>query len=235
MRGLNVMDIQYKSSAKAKNIRITVKGRGEVTVTVPKGISSKQAEAFVQKNMNWIEAKVAEANEKKGDKISEYGFGTEFKTKLTKIRVIETDGLNAFLKQHKDFLGIFIPEETDLSKPEWQELIKNQIEAQLRREAKYYLLKRTRELASQKDIAIGKVSVRSSKSRWGSCSHKNDISLSIYLMTLPDELIDYVICHELAHVKEKNHSKAFWNHLELLLPGAGKLDKEMKKYTTSVL
>lgn len=229
------MEIEYKNSSKAKQIRITVKGHGEVTVTVPNGISAKQAEKFVQKNMTWIESKVAEAKEKKGEKISEYGFGTEFKTKLTSIRVIETDSRQAFLKQHKDFLGIYIPEETDLSKPEWQELIKKQIEEQLRREAKYYLIKRTHELAKEKGIDIGKVSVRSTKSRWGSCSHKNDISLSIYLMTLPDELIDYVICHELAHVKEKNHSKTFWAHLEQILPGAKKLDKQMKKYTTSVI
>jgi len=229
------MEIQYKSSAKAKHLRITVKGRGEVSVTVPKGISAKQAEQFVQKNMAWIESKVAAAKEKRGEKISEYGFGTEFKTRLTAVRVIETDGSRAFLKQHKDFLGIYIPEETDISKPEWQELIKTQIENQLRREAKFFLPKRTRELAIAKGISIGKISVRSTKSRWGSCSHNNDISLSIYLMTLPDELIDYVICHELAHVKEKNHSKNFWAHLEQLLPGAGKLDKDMKKYTTAVL
>lgn len=229
------MDIQYKSSPNAKHLRITVKGRGEVTVTVPKGISAKQAEQFVQKNMDWIESKVAAAKEKKGEKITEYGFGTEFKTKLTAVKVIETDGSQAFLKQHKDFLGIYIPEETDISKPEWQELIKTQIEAQLKREAKSFLPKRTRDLATEKGIAIGKISVRSTKSRWGSCSHNNDISLSIYLMTLPDELIDYVICHELAHVKEKNHSKNFWAHLEQLLPGARKMDKEMKKYTTAVL
>ena len=229
------MQIQYKSSSKAKHLRITVKGRGEVTVTVPKGISAKQAEQFVQKNMDWIESKVAAAKEKKGEKITEYGFGTEFKTKLTAVKVIETDGSQAFLKQHKDFLGIYIPEETDISKPEWQELIKTQIEAQLKREAKSFLPKRTRDLATEKGIAIGKISVRSTKSRWGSCSHNNDISLSIYLMTLPDELIDYVICHELAHVKEKNHSKNFWAHLEQLLPGARKMDREMKKYTTAVL
>ena len=229
------MQIQYISSPKAKHLRITVKGRGEVTVTVPKGISAKQAEQFVQKNMDWIESKVAAAKEKKGEKITEYGFGTEFKTKLTAVKVIETDGSQAFLKQHKDFLGIYIPESTDISKPEWQELIKTQIEAQLKREAKSFLPKRTRDLATEKGIAIGKISVRSTKSRWGSCSHNNDISLSIYLMTLPDELIDYVICHELAHVKEKNHSKNFWAHLEQLLPGARKMDKEMKKYTTAVL
>jgi predicted metal-dependent hydrolase len=148
---------------------------------------------------------------------------------------LETEKERPFLKQEKDFLGIYIPKGTDISTEAWQTLIKTQIEEQLRREAKFYLIKRTREIAADKGIGIGKVSIRITKSRWGSCSHRNDISLSAYCMTLPDELIDYIICHELAHVKEKNHSKAFWDHLEQLLPGAGKLDKDMKKYTTAVL
>lgn len=229
------MNITYKTSPRAKYIRITVKGRDEVIVTLPNGVTKSQAEAFVQKNKKWIDDKLEQAKEKHGDAPAEYGIGTEFKTKLTVVKVLETEKEKPFLKQEKDFLGIYIPIGSYVERTEWQELIKTQIEEQLKREAKYFLVKRTRELSTLKGIKIGKVSIRTTKSRWGSCSHNDDISLSVYLMTLPDELIDYVICHELAHVKEKNHSKAFWAHLEMLLPGAGKLDKEMKKYTTAVL
>ena len=49
-------------------------------------------------------------------------------------------------------------------------------------------------------------------------------------MLLPDELIDYVILHELAHIKHQNHSPAFWNHLENLLPNSKKLDKALNQY-----
>jgi len=229
------MNIIYKTSTQAKHLRITVKGRDEVIVSVPKAISQKQAEAFVLKHKDWIEEKLALAKEKAGDRPAEYTFGTAFKTKLTTLRVLETAQDRVFLKQEKEFLGIYIPKGIDISTEAWQTLIKTQIEEQLRREAKFYLQKRTREIAAEKGIGIGKVTIRMTKSRWGSCSHQNHISLSAYCMTLPDELIDYIICHELAHVKEKNHSKAFWEHLEQLLPGAGKLDKEIKKYTTAVL
>jgi predicted metal-dependent hydrolase len=227
------MDISYKSSEKARHVRITVK-KDKVIVTVPKKVSVAYAQSFVEKNMDWIQRKLYEAEKKhKKNKII-YQFGTEYKTKLTIVKILESNSDKCFVKQDKIQLGIYLPNNIKIEDEVWQELIKSQIEEQLKREAKFYLVKRTVELASIKQINIGKVTIRKTTSRWGSCSAKNDISLSAYCMTLPDELIDYIICHELAHVKEKNHSKSFWDHLEILLPGAKKLDKEMNKYSTSI-
>jgi predicted metal-dependent hydrolase len=188
----------------------------------------------VEKNMDWIRKKLSEAEKKLNKNKIIYQIGTEYKTKLTTIKILESGSDKPFLKQDKTQLGIYLPLKINIEDEIWQNLIKTQIEEQLKREAKYYLVKRTQELANQKQINIGKVTIRKTTSRWGSCSSKNDISLSAYCMTLPDELIDYIICHELAHVKEKNHSKSFWNHLEAILPGAKKLDKEMNKYSTSI-
>ena len=100
----------------------------------------------------------------------------------------------------------------------------------LKEEAKIYLPKRTFSLASQKQIQFQKVSIRNTKTRWGSCSHKNNISLSLHLMKLPYELIDYVILHELAHILVKNHSKEFWETLEKICPNSKELDKKLKNY-----
>ena len=228
------MNIQYKTSKKAKNLRITVKD-DQVIVTKPFLMMNTQAEAFVRKNVSWIEKKLAELKEKNKNKVASYQFGSEFKTKMTTLRVLESDLEKPYLKQHRDFLGLYLPGYVNIEEDHWQALIKGQIEEQLRREAKHYLVNRTHEIAKIKGIEIGKVSIRITKSRWGSCSSRNDISLSAYCMTLPDELIDYVIFHELAHVKVKNHSNNFWNHLESLLPGALKLDREMKKYSTGII
>ena len=227
------MDISYKSSEKARHVRITVK-KDKVIVTVPKKVSVSYAQSFVEKNMDWIRKKLSEAEKKLNKNKIIYQIGTEYKTKLTTIKILESGSDNPFLKQDKNQLGIYLPLKINIEDEIWQNLIKTQIEEQLKREAKYYLVKRTHELANQKQINIGKVTIRKTTSRWGSCSSKNDISLSAYCMTLPDELIDYIICHELAHVKEKNHSKSFWNHLEAILPGAKILDKEMNKYSTSI-
>lgn len=66
------------------------------------------------------------------------------------------------------------------------------------------------------------ITVRAMRSRWGSCSVRGRISLSSQLLHLPDALADYVICHELAHLREMNHGPAFWAELESLYPGAKK-------------
>ncbi len=75
------------------------------------------------------------------------------------------------------------------------------------------LISRLNELAREHDFHFNKVSLRNQKSRWGSCSAQDNISLNQKLYFLPDHLRDYVLVHELAHTREKNHSPAFWNIL----------------------
>lgn len=71
---------------------------------------------------------------------------------------------------------------------------------------------------------------RKNKSRFGSCSAKNSISLNILLMRYPLETIEYVIIHELAHIKHKNHSKKFWDLVEEYCPNYKLLDKSLKMF-----
>ncbi|RDX33955.1 M48 family peptidase [Arcobacter sp. HD9-500m-PIT-SAG02] len=71
---------------------------------------------------------------------------------------------------------------------------------------------------------------RKNKSRWGSCSYTNNINLNIYLMKLPLEAIEYVVVHELAHIKHKNHSRAFWNLVGQYLPQYKNIEKLIKNY-----
>ena len=80
---------------------------------------------------------------------------------------------------------------------------------------------------------IGNITIKSQKTLWGSCSHRNNINLNINLINLPPELIEYVILHELTHTKIKNHSKQFWQELSKILPNARSLDKELKGYSLS--
>ena len=75
-----------------------------------------------------------------------------------------------------------------------------------------------------------RVFVRFSKSRWGTCSSLNNISLNGYLYFLPDELFFYVLCHELTHLQHMNHSPLFWNALTGCLPNARALEKSLRGY-----
>ena len=76
-----------------------------------------------------------------------------------------------------------------------------------------------------------KITYRNNKSRWGSCSYKNNINLNIQLLKLPIELIEYVVVHELAHIKHKHHQKEFYEEIQKVLPNYKLLDKTLRKYT----
>ena len=97
--------------------------------------------------------------------------------------------------------------------------------------AKSYLIGRLQHLANKHGFSYNSVSVRSQKTRWGSCSFNNSISLNIKLICLPKDLIDYVILHELAHTKIKNHSPSFWSFLNQYVPDVKKKDKALKGYS----
>src|SRR4030042_3896435 len=93
------------------------------------------------------------------------------------------------------------------------------------------LLRRLEELAKIHNFKYARASIRNQKTKWGSCSAKNNISLNINLVRLPDQLRDYVILHELVHTRIKNHSKKFWAELDMFVAGGAKeLSKKLRKY-----
>ncbi len=99
-------------------------------------------------------------------------------------------------------------------------------------EAKLYLEDRINSLSQKFNLPFNKVKIKKLTSIWGSCSYKNNISLNINLARLPLELQDYVIIHELAHTKIKNHQKEFWLFVDnILSDNSKKLRKELKKYS----
>jgi len=86
------------------------------------------------------------------------------------------------------------------------------------------------ECSSMMNLYPQKITFRSMKSRWGSCSSLNNISLNTALAMLPKELIEYVVIHELSHIKHKNHSKDFWSLVQRYLPQHKQHRKDLRKY-----
>ena len=96
--------------------------------------------------------------------------------------------------------------------------------------AKATLVQRLKWLASKHGFSYNRVFIRKQKTRWGSCSSKNNISLNMKLVRLPDELVDYVILHELAHTLKRDHSKAFWAELEKLVANSKQMRSRLRGY-----
>lgn len=102
--------------------------------------------------------------------------------------------------------------------------------AQLRAAAKAYLPGRLRELAAQYGFEFNQVRIKHNVSNWGSCSSKKNINLNLNLMRLPAELRDYVMLHELCHLREMNHGPQFKALLESVCPDWQRLRAELKGY-----
>ena len=110
-------------------------------------------------------------------------------------------------------------------------LSKAEIE-QLRKAAKAYLPQRVAYLAARFSLCYGKVTIRATRSKWGSCSAVGNISLSLYLMQLPEHLCDYVIIHELCHTVHHNHSPRFHALVDRLTMGQERaLARELRMHT----
>ncbi len=109
-------------------------------------------------------------------------------------------------------------------------LAQNRTPAVNRSQARRYLVQRLEALAARHGFTYNKVFVRSQRTRWGSCSAKNNINLNVHLIQLPDALLEYTLLHELVHTRVKSHGPRFWEAMEKLLPNARALDKELNQY-----
>ena len=101
----------------------------------------------------------------------------------------------------------------------------------LRREAKEYLPQRVETLAQRFGFKYGRVTIRASRTKWGSCTSSCNLSLSLYIMLLPQHLQDFILLHELCHTRHHNHSESFHALLNACVAGEEKrLNKELKNY-----
>ncbi|MCK5697162.1 MAG: M48 family metallopeptidase [Gammaproteobacteria bacterium] len=100
--------------------------------------------------------------------------------------------------------------------------------------AAYYLQKRLKQLSQLSNLSYNCLTIRSQKTRWGSCSAKKNISLNYRLLFVEKDLLDYVLYHELTHTLEMNHSQSFWNALDTLIPDARERDQRINQASTQL-
>ena len=100
----------------------------------------------------------------------------------------------------------------------------------LRKEAKRVLPARLEELAREHSFVYNQVRIKHNVSNWGSCSRKGNINLNLSLMMVPEDLRDYVLLHELCHLRHPNHGPEFHALLESLCPGHRQKEKELRKF-----
>lgn len=214
----------FAQNKRSKNIKISVKPDKSVLVSFPFFVSSEEVVGFVKKNEAWILKQQQKFDAGK----QQYFDGLEIKTRM--FRLIFKKHQKTFRKVNKDEITVFVE---NFRNDNCVAFIESNFVEVYRYEAHMILPKRIEELAEKFDFDYNRVTIRNNKRNWGSCSSKNNISLNLQMMKLPDELIDYILLHELVHTKIKNHGSEFWDKLNKCTNfRARDLAKEVKKYST---
>lgn len=225
-------EILFRKSKRAKKINISIKPFEGIIVSFPYYISYKAAEEATLSKKEWINKNLPKIKRYEGQKIiyTELSNFSTLKHKLI-IREKEKGSISVTVRNGK--ITVKYPEQISVESEEVQQSIKNGIDRALKMEAKEYLPLQVEKLAKRFGFQYNDVYCKNLKSRWGSCSVRNNINLNIQLMRLSEELIDYVILHELCHTVHKNHSKRFWNKLDSVLPNSKIVDKKLRDHSTN--
>lgn len=204
-------------------LRLTITPRGPM-LSVPWLTPRVIALSFLAKNMQWIQDNMSVhhgAAILPGARIG----------KVHEVRYVFTGAKNTAVRTTNNIITVAHPRTTPYDSSIVQSKVRQAAIRVLKTEAEKYLPKRLEFLAQQTNLQYKEVRVRRMTSRWGSCSSTKLITLNIFLMQLPNELIDYVLVHELVHTQHMDHSVDFWKTFEQLLPGAKKLRKMIKNHS----
>jgi predicted metal-dependent hydrolase len=203
------LDIVFERSLRAQNYRLTLRRDGVAVATIPLRGSEREARRFVETHREWLErARERQKRRPRAAAIWMPGAHVLWRGIMTEIRIAATGekpavGLASDVFRVAHFTGDLRPT----------------LEAHFLRRAKIELPARTWELSAVTGVEVKNVTVRNQRSRWGSCSSGGVISLNWRLVQTPDFVRDYIIYHELMHLREMNHSERFWARVEEVCPG----------------
>lgn len=213
-------NVVLKKIRRSKNIRLRIMPNGDLQITLPYFVNFDQAMSYAKSQSSWVLAnKPTRKILSQGQHIGKY------KIVFQQLRGVKPTGR---IQGHE--IIIKYPPGLHLSDEIVQSEAKKASLRALRKEAEEELPDRLRYLAELNGFYYKRVDVRILRSRWGSCNSEREIVLNIFLPMLDQDLIDYVLIHELAHTKELNHSKNFWDIVESILPDAKKTRKKLKSF-----
>ena len=129
-------------------------------------------------------------------------------------RCAPASAISAFVQKNAAWIETHVAERRERMK----ELPQSADEAALRKRAREELPPRVEHYAAIMGVRPAGISITSARKRFGSCSGKNRLCFSLFLMQYPPEAIDYVVVHELAHIRYKNHGREFYAFVENILP-----------------
>jgi predicted metal-dependent hydrolase len=213
--GDEIVSVRVRESQRARTLRVIVGPRRPLEAIVPRGLGDRALDRFLAEKRGWIAKKLADSRAI-ADRAPQLGLGRRGVVWLDlepiEVVAIETtafDGgpLHARLEAGQLVVG-------NLSFSRGTDAAIAAIERWYRRQARSAIGEAVEREAARLRLRFGSLAIRDQRTRWGSCSRRGNLSFSWRLVIAPREVLDYVVVHELCHLREPNHSKAFWRVLE---------------------
>jgi predicted metal-dependent hydrolase len=220
LRKTTLNSLNYKVvkriNRRAKRVSIKIKSHELVEIVIPSTRFEKTAADFFEEKKIWVENQLIRLN----------AFVEKFEVKIGgdipvwgnkfHIRFQECDNI------HLTQCDLVIPAKSS-------HLIKLEIRQFLKKELMNYLRKQVPHLAKLMGLEYKIFTIKDTKSRWGSCSYDKELTLALRLIFLDKKIVDYVIIHELAHLKHMDHSKEFWSLVGQHCPNYKHIRNALKK------
>ncbi len=210
---------------KLKHIYLTFDSGGNLVIKSPK-VTQRKIEQLLLKKASWINNAREKMWQKKGRAL-------DFSKTLELYFMGEAYPLHLTLHTKKRVLLDFNGENFTLFYHTYDErLFQTHLDRFYKKEAQKHIPSYVEFWAEKMSLFPENVRFRKTKRQWGSCSGKNVLSFNTMMMKLPQDVIQYIIIHELAHIKHKHHQKDFWQLVEHHLPDYKRQITELKNYTT---
>jgi hypothetical protein len=217
-----------RKSNRARRINLRIRSREKAVLTLPRWTSYREGMSFLSNQKKWLEQKIKTfpVTQKLSEYFIEGGQIWINKSPVFLSWTVDNNRKKVFSEVLEDGIQLDLP---------ITDTIENYLLKFLRELARENLMSRLFTLAEQAELNCENVRIGNQRSRWGSCSARSTISLNWRLILLPHEIANYVIFHELAHLKYLNHSPQFWEYLEYICPNSRVYDKELLKAGKNVI
>lgn len=214
-----------RESARARRVRLQITPQAEVEVIIPQGFDPDQLPQLLESKSRWLQRTLQQVRAQRDQRGATTYPDQIWLRALNRSWQICYRPLLAseiHLVHRSDHLEL-------VGRTESWPLCCQALRRWLRHQAQIHLGSKLRVLSAQLNLPFEKVTIRSQKTRWGSCSHRHAISLNDKLLFLPVELMRYVLIHELCHTQHLDHSPEFWQLVNRYEPQCRELDAQLRE------
>ena len=207
------MDLDYhliRSRKRRRTISLQIKEDGAIALSVPYRTPVGEIERFLEERRPWICKKLAEREKRKKETAKTFADGEEF--------LFLGEWYPLTIEKNEQGVPFRLYSGRFLLRSRYAEKIRDLFIRWYQGEARERIVERTLFYSRRLLLSPKGIKITSAQHRWGSCSRGDRLCFSWRIIMAPLPIIDYVVIHELVHIKEKNHSRRFWSHVESILP-----------------